>query len=250
MAKHQILNRWTDQVLFECDVPDELASGLRSRHALEQAVAARANLSDADLRGADLRDADLRDANLRDADLRGADLRDADLRGADLRDAYLRDADLRGADLRDADLRDANLRDADLRGADLRDANLRDADLRGADLRDADLSPIKADFFDVLLRAPREISGLRAALVGGRVDGSTYEGECACLVGTIAHVRGGQYDALGNGLKPDSGRPIERFFMSIRKGDTPETNPASKLAVEWLDELTGLLTSATAQEVA
>ncbi|MER0131242.1 pentapeptide repeat-containing protein [Acinetobacter baumannii] len=115
--KFEIKNRFTQEVLFTCDVPEGMESGMIARHALESAIAD----------DADLRDADLRDANLRGADLRGADLRGADLRDADLRDADLRDANLRGADLRDADLRDANLRGADLRGADLRDADLRDA---------------------------------------------------------------------------------------------------------------------------
>ena len=219
-VKHQILSRWTGAVLFECDVSASIESGLRTRHALEQATR-----SGADLRG---------------AYLRCAYLRCADLRGADLSGAHLSDANLS-----DADLSDANLSDADLRGANLSGANL-----RGADLSGADLGAFKADFFDVLLRAPREIAGLRAALLAGRVDGSTYEGECACLVGTIAHVRGGQYDALGNGLKPDSNRPIEQWFMSIRKGDTPETNSVSRITVEWLDEFVGLLASATTQEAA
>ena len=103
MTTVQIKHRWTDAVLFECAVPDDVSSGSATRHALEKAVACGADLRDADLRGADLSDADLRDAYLR-----GADLRDADLRGA-----YLRGADLSGADLRGADLSDADLRGAD-----------------------------------------------------------------------------------------------------------------------------------------
>ena len=110
--KFEIKNRWTEEVLFTCDVPEGMESGMIARHALESAIADDANL----------RDADLRDANLRDADLRGANLRGANLRGANLRDADLRDADLRGANLSDADLRDADLRGANLRGANLSDA--------------------------------------------------------------------------------------------------------------------------------
>jgi len=213
----KIVSRWdSSRVLFECEIPADLRD---------------ADLSGADLRGAVLRDADLRGADLRDADLSGAVLRGAVLRGAVLRDADLRGADLRGADLSDADLSDAVLSDAVLIGADL----------RGADLRDADLSEQKNDFFDILLRAQGEIAGLRAALVAGRVDGSTYEGECACLVGTIAHVRGGQYDALGNGLKPDASRPAERWFLGLRKGDTPKTSQISQITVEWLDEFVSLI---------
>jgi uncharacterized protein YjbI with pentapeptide repeats len=109
----QIRHRFTDAVLFECEAPEGLESGLHMRHALERAAAARAYL-----RGADLRGADLSGADLSGADLRGADLSGAYLRGADLRGAYLRGADLSGADLRGAYLRGAYLSGAYLRGAD------------------------------------------------------------------------------------------------------------------------------------
>jgi uncharacterized protein YjbI with pentapeptide repeats len=220
------IKHWSGRVLYEFDVPGGIESGMVLRHALERATSEGKSLS-----GADLRDAVLRDAVLRDADLSGA---------------VLRGAVLRGADLSGADLSGADLRDADLRGADLRGADLRDADLRGAVLRDAVLREQKTDFWEILLRAPREIAGLRSALVEGRVDGSTYEGVCACLVGTIANVRGINYDDLGNGIKPDSDRPAERWFMNIRKGDTPETNQVSALTVQWLDEFVGLLEAARA----
>ena len=49
MAKHQINHRWNDSVLFECDAPDDMESRLRTRHALEKAVDAGANLSCANL---------------------------------------------------------------------------------------------------------------------------------------------------------------------------------------------------------
>jgi len=126
---HQIKHRFSGAVLFECEVPDEIASGLRTRHALE-----RAGETGAVLTGADLRDADLTGAVLRDADLRDADLRDADLRDADLRDAVLTGAVLTGAVLTGADLRGADLTGAVLTGAVLRDAVLTGADLTGADL--------------------------------------------------------------------------------------------------------------------
>ncbi|MDQ0571511.1 hypothetical protein QFZ42_003345 [Variovorax paradoxus] len=113
-AKIKIVSRWNAAaVLFECDAPEGMESGLYMRHALEKATQARAYLSDADLRGADLRGADLRDAYLSGADLSGADLRGAYLSGADLRGAYLSGADLRGAYLSGADLRGAYLSDAD-----------------------------------------------------------------------------------------------------------------------------------------
>jgi hypothetical protein len=244
----EIKHRWGERVLFSFTPTEEQqASGIAMRLALEAATKGGAYLSGADLRGADLSDADLRGAYLSGAYLRGADLRGAYLRGADLRGAYLSGADLRGAYLRGAYLRGADLRGADLRGAYLSGADLRGAYLRDADLRGADLREQKADFFEILLRATPEIAGLRDALVNGRVDGSTYEGECACLVGTIANVRGSvSYASLGNGITPDSSRPAERWFMGIREGDTPDTSQISAITVEWLDEFVGLLQIARA----
>ena len=81
MPLHQIKHRYTDEVLFECEVPETVESGLRTRYALEKAIDAGADLTD--------------------ACLTGADLTDACLTGANLTDAYLTDADLTGAKWRD-----------------------------------------------------------------------------------------------------------------------------------------------------
>jgi hypothetical protein len=40
----------------------------------------------------------------------------------------------------------------------------------------------------------------------------------------------------------DPSRPIEQFFLGIKVGDTPEINPLSKLALEWVEEFEKLLT--------
>jgi len=236
--KFEIKSRWDGSVLFSTDA-DSL------RLALEAAVRENADLGEANLRVANLREANLREANLGGADLREANLREANLGGANLFVADLGEANLRGADLRGADLGEANLGganlfvadlgEANLRGANLRGANLREADLGGANLGGANLTPIRDDLWAVLSAAPAEVAGLRDAIVEGRIDGSTYEGDCACLVGTLANLRRCKYDALPT-LTPNSARPIERFFLSIRKGDTPETSQFSKLALEWTDE--------------
>jgi hypothetical protein len=189
-----------------------------------------ANLQGANLRGADLRGANLQDANLQGAHLQGADLQGANLQGADLRGANLQDAHLQGAHLQGANLQGANLQDADLQ-----DANLQGADLQGADLQGADLISIRDDLWAVLSAAPAEVDGLLLALNEGRVDGSTYEGLCACLVGTIANVCGKRYDELPQ-LVPNSRRPAEMFFLGIKQGDTGETNPRVKIAAEWITE--------------
>ncbi|CAG4887834.1 pentapeptide repeat-containing protein [Paraburkholderia saeva] len=231
--KIQITHRFAAAVLFEHDCEDN-SMKLTLQLAVSNKTDLRgADLGGADLGGADLGGADLGGANLRGANLGGAYLGDANLRGANLGGAYLGGADLGGADLGGANLRGADLGGADLGGANLGGANLGGADLRGANLRGADLLPIKADFIEVISQAPREVPALIEALKAGRVDGSTYSGECACLVGTIAHARGLEVDSLQFDIPRDSSRPIERFFMAIRKGDTPETNGAAKIALEW-----------------
>jgi len=104
-AKIQIRSRWnSDTILFECDAPESLESGLYMRHALEKATEARKDLSGANLSGANLRGAYLRGANLSGAYLSGAYLRGANLSGANLSDAYLRGANLSGAYLSGANL--------------------------------------------------------------------------------------------------------------------------------------------------
>jgi len=222
-AKIKILSVLTGSVLYESD-----------KETIKEA------LVDANLRGADLYG-----ANLRGADLRGADLRDANLRGADLRDADLYDADLRGADLYGANLRGANLYGANLRGANLRDADLRDANLRGANLRDADLAKLPTDYINqcsrdilfILNCLKSEVPGLRKALVDGKVDGSQYEGDCACLIGTLGKLDGGVDQVCETIPFYEKGTHNmgETFFLNIREGDTPETNSFSKHAVMLCD---------------
>lgn len=148
-----------------------------------------------------------------------------------LEGAYLEGVNLEGAILRGADLRGAILRGADLRGANLRGG----ADLRGADLEGANLAPIKDDLFAVLLRAIPEIPRFKHSIIEGRIDGSTYEGECCCLNGTLCKSEN-ELIRINVLTVRDSERPIERLFLSIKKGDTPQTNPVLKLVLEWVEE--------------
>jgi hypothetical protein len=247
LEQFPVRNRFTGAVQFTAAIsvtPDMLPS-VKLGLAVRWGCGNDANLRDANLSGADLRGANLRDANLSGADLSDADLRGANLSDADLRDANLSGADLSGADLSDADLRGANLRDANLSGADLSDAdlrgaNLRDANLSGADLSDADLKSFKADLWATLTMARHEVPALIAALRAGRVDGSQYEGACACLVGTLEN-------AGATGLPHNSSDPAEQWFLMIREGDKPGDDTgggfASAKALEWALEycaLTGI----------
>jgi hypothetical protein len=142
-----------------------------------------------------------------------------------------------GANLSAADLSGANLREADLSGA-----NLSEADLSGANLR-----VIKDDFFAVLLYGKKEIEFLKQAMIRGKIDGSTYNGECACLSGTLVNgavkSNGEQEQKVKELIIScrNSSRPIERFFLGIKIGDTPENSQFSKLAFEWIEEFEQLI---------
>ena len=217
----EIKSRLGGRVLYTAETATDV------RTALEEAVRSDADLSDAVLSGAVLRG-----ANLRGANLRGAVLSDADLSGAVLS----------GADLRGAVLSDANLRGAYLSGAYLSGADLSDADLSGADDPSSPLHAIRMDYWDVLDHAPAEVPGLRTALLEGEVDGSTYEGECACLVGTMEKV--GQEMGCEVDLPHRADRPAEQWFAPITPGDKPSEKPETEgefraqHALDWLDEWT------------
>ena len=227
IEKYEVRNRFTNAVQFTAEItttPDMLPS-VKLGLAVKWGLANDANLRGADLSGADLSGADLSRANLSRANLNGAYLNDTSLIGA-----YLSGADLIGADLSGADLSGASLIGADLRGA-----NLSGADLRGANLR-----PIIADLWFILSQARREVPAMVTALRTGNVDGSTYTGTCACLVGTLENA--GAVD-----LPHVAQSPAERWFLSIRKGDKPGDAStggfAASKALEWVEQycrLTGI----------
>jgi uncharacterized protein YjbI with pentapeptide repeats len=243
-----------------------LAGAYLARAYLARAYLAGANLADANLAGANLARANLAGANLADANLAGAYLARAYLAGAHLAGANLADANLAGANLARANLAGANLADANLAGAYLARAYLAGAHLDGANLADAylaraylaraylagahldgahldgaHLDGIREDIYEVLSDAPAEVPGLLAAIREGRMNGSTYSGECACLVGTIANVRGcpvgrgARPSAFDLGVRIDSHSPAEIWFLGIKQGDTPETSQISSLTAAWVE---------------
>jgi uncharacterized protein YjbI with pentapeptide repeats len=184
------------------------------------------------------------------ANMTRADMTDANMTGADMTRANLTGAYLTGADMTGANMTRANMTRADMTGADMTDANMTGADMTGADLTGAyltraDLTAIRDDLWSVLSAAPCEVSGLRLALAEGRVDGSQYQGSCACLIGTIANLRGCVYRCMGK-LQPNAERPSERFFLAILPGSTPSTSQHAKLAVEWIDQWLDNIKSAVA----
>jgi hypothetical protein len=162
-------------------------------------------------------------------------LKEAVRSGASLVGASLVGASLDGASLVGARLDGASLVGARLVRARLDGARLVRASLDGARLDGADLDPIRDDIYEVLSHARNEVPGLLAALREGRVNGSLYEGPCACLLGTIANVRGCDYSSLPD-LIPDASRPAECWFMGVGEGDTPENSQVSRITVGWIEE--------------
>lgn len=72
-------------------------------------------------------------------------------------------------------------------------------------------------------------------IIDGTIDGTVYEGDCACLIGTLAKSRHCLYNQI-HGLVPNKDRPAERFFLGIRPGDTPENSQLSALVMAWIDQ--------------
>ena len=172
-------------------------------------------------------------ARLVGARLDGASLDRASLDRASLDGASLVGASLVGARLVGASLVGASLDRASLVGASLDGASLDGASLDRARLDGARLDPIRDDLYRVLDAVPAEVPALLAALREGRVDGSTYSGNCACLVGTIANARGCTYSAIP-GLTPNADRPAERWFLAIRPG-LPVTHPVVAITIGWVE---------------
>lgn len=123
-------------------------------------------------------------------------------------------------------------------GANLRATNLREADLERANLEDW-MDTCSRDILFILQHRKAEVPHLRQALLDGKVDGSQYEGECACLVGTIANADGSVDEVCESIPYYDKGthNPGEQFFWNIREGDTPENSWFAEHALKLCDEI-------------
>ena len=140
--------------------------------------------------------------------------------------------------LKDA-VNEANLREADLHGADLYGANLHGADLEK--LPQDYINQCSRDMLFIFEHLKSELPGLRKALIEGRVDGTQYEGECACLIGTLGNLDGG-VDKVCEAIpfyEKGIHNPGEAWFLNIHKGDTPEDNQFAAHALKLIDLVIG-----------
>jgi hypothetical protein len=116
----------------------------------------------------------------------------------------------------------------------------RDADLCGANLENLPqdwINQCSRDILFILGCLKTEVPALRKMLIEGKVDGSQYEGECACLIGSLANADGGLEKVCQAIPFYERGTHNygEQWFLNIHKGDTPETNAFSKHAVALCD---------------
>jgi hypothetical protein len=167
----------------------------------------------------------------------------ADLSRADLSEAYLSGADLSGAYLSRAYLSRADLSRAYLSGADLSGAYLSRADLSGAEFKNIGEVPkqwlnlVTRDMLWVFRALKPELPEFRKRLIKGKIDGTQYEGDCACLIGTMAKLDGGLDQVCKAIPYYDRGlhNPGEQWFFGIRKGDKPKDNLYAAYALKLVD---------------
>ena len=139
-----------------------------------------------------------------------------------------------------ADLRSANLSSADLRSADLRSADLRSANLSFKNLPIDWLNQCSRDILFIFTCLRKEVPFLKDKLLKGEINGSQYEGDCACLIGTLANGDGGLEKVCQMIPYYDKGTHNfgEQFFLKIDKGDTPENSEWAKhvmTLIEWIE---------------
>ena len=115
----------------------------------------------------------------------------------------------------------------------------------GADLRGADLKNLPEDFINQCSRdmlfifehLKSELPFLREKLLAGKVNGTQYEGECACLIGTLANGDGG-IEKVCSAIpfyKKGTHNPGEQWFLNIKEGDTPKNNEFAKHVLMLID---------------
>lgn len=105
----------------------------------------------------------------------------------------------------------------------------------------------REDLRAVLETSPKQATGLLAAIEEGRIEGASYYGTCACLIGTLAGLKrplseeasqdvNERRDWLTAVRAPDMYTPAESWFWEIATGDTPKTNTYSAKAALWVQE--------------
>ena len=118
------------------------------------------------------------------------------------------------------------------RGANLRDANLRN-------IPQSYINQCSRDMLFIFQHLKKELPFLREKLVKGEVDGTQYDGECACLIGSLGNADDGVENVCKTIPYYDKGLHNfgEQWFWQIHKGDTPKNNEFAKHALLLIDSI-------------
>ena len=150
---------------------------------------------------------------------------------------------LYGAYLKGAYLKGAYLKGANLEGANLEGAYLEGANLKGAkDIPQSFVEMCSRDMLFVFEHLKSELPELRKLLVAGKVDGRTYVGECACLIGSLAKIKKMDQIKVCEYIRyytPGLHNPGEQWFWNIQIGDTPDKNEFAAHALKLIDSVLG-----------
>jgi hypothetical protein len=227
----EIRHRYTKNVIYS------VKKEIPARDLVTQAINDNVNLGFANLTGLGLRNMRLKSGDFYHTDLSGANLSESNFYDCNFSFTNLSQTILKNTDFHDSDLSDANLSNIlNLDGVKLSNACLLRIKLDNTDIKES-LNNIRDDFWNVLLHSKNEVPGLIIALQTGKINGYVYSGECCCLVGTLNKLN----PSITCLIKPDSNRPIERWFLSIKPGDTPENSAIVRITVKWAKEFLELI---------
>ena len=88
-----------------------------------------------------------------------------------------------------------------------------------------------------------DLPRLREKLVAGEVDGTQYEGECCCLIGSLGQGTHEGVERVAAAI-PYYEKGLhnygEQWFWQIRKGDTPDTSFFAAHALTLIDRVLGM----------
>ena len=120
-------------------------------------------------------------------------------------------------------------------------ANLGDANLGGAkNIPQLYINTCSQQMLYIFTQLKHELPRLRKKIVDGQIEGTQYEGDCCCLIGTLG---GGNDECINTVVASmkyyDKGlhNPAEQWFYQIREGDTPENSLFARHALKLIDEV-------------
>lgn len=101
----------------------------------------------------------------------------------------------------------------------------------------ADLREIRDDLWSILsVVTDEEVGVLRDALIAGRINCTSDLTRSTSFLATLANAFGCDPRILFPRQLAEWDRPSELFFEGIAEGDTPETNPIARIALNWIDK--------------